>query len=527
MTGRAAAAVALLALLLAPAGAGQEHHHAAAAHAAVAVLLDVGGTEVKAGDPAFFEAVVFGGDGVPDAHQDLRLEVAFAGRPLFGTTAASGHDYDGVAHFQVVFPAPGPFTARVLDGQGMERARLDGWALPSNATPAAARLEGPDAAVAGQPARFRVWPEDPGGRQLQHFYTLLEVRRGPELVYRAKVHGHGSVDLGPAEADIGFPVPGTYTVEATVFQAAAFYPQGVAFAPLHASRQVTVAAGVPALDPSALPPPPAQRAAVVESGDGAVRLVGTYDPAPQVAPGVLQHVGVLAEDPAGDLLGHDNFQATLQGPLGETLFSARLLHDSDGVLELATTQTQPGTYSLQVGQDQAASIALPFDVLAQAPGAAPSSAGQQLVRVEGFDRLQAGVPANVTLAIADAAGTPLQHADADVQVLGPDQVPILTAKLHAHGDGRFPFTVTPLAAGRHVLRVVPSSLDGRPVTFAGDALAGIAADAAPGEPWPSELQPAPERAAARTGPLPLASAAAVATAGLAGTALWAWRRRGT
>lgn len=478
--------VALLLLAL-PLAAGQAHDHGAAERAPLAIVLDVGGDEVLAGDPARFQVVVFGDDGVPDPHQDLRIEVEFGGRLLLATTAASGHDYDGVNVFEVTFPGVGPYTARVLDDAGQERARLDGWAVASElpSVDANGRMDGPVVAVAGQPAPFRFWPEDEAGLIIPHFYTLLEVRGESGLLYRAKLHGHEPADLGPAEVELSFPLPGTYTVEGTIYQASPYGPQNVAFAPLRVSQQVQVLAGPP---PSPSPFPAIPSASPVRaSGQDGLELLGTFDPSPQVGPGTLQHLVVLAER-EGRLSTHNDFTVNLTGPLGNTLFASRFLHESDGILELATTQPLPGVYSLHVDQGGRGAIDLAYAVV---PADDPTSIGPQTLSVKGLEGARSSVPQALEVSIADAAGRPLAHSEVDLQILGPDGLPVVTAKLHTHGDGRFAVTITPLEAGLHTLRLVPFTLESRPVSFP-DGPAVALFDVAEGEPWPpAQDQPVP------------------------------------
>ncbi|MEA3142922.1 MAG: hypothetical protein QOG31_246 [Thermoplasmata archaeon] len=494
--------VALAVLLLAPLAAGQHEHHAVA-RAPLAVLLDVqGANEVQAGDPARFAAVAFGDDGVPDTDQVLRIEATQMGRLLLAIPAASARDADGVAQFDVLFPVAGPYLVRVLDAAGTKLAKLEGWALAPDAKPATPRMEVPASAVAGQPVRLRFWPEAANGTLVPHFYTLLEVRRAGELTYRAKLHGHDAADLGAAEADIAFPLPGAYTVDATIFQASPYGPQPIAFRPMHLQQAVQVSPGpaLPAEQAPSVPtlPTPTPAAGPVVALNGTEMLVGTYDPAPQVGPGTLQRLTVLAEDAAGGLLGHDNFAARLTGPTGNVLFASRFLHESDGVLEFATTQSLPGRYHLAAWQGGAAAIGLPFQVLPAAPATLP-----QQVTVTGLDRAAAGIPLEVHVALQDAAGRAPANVEADVQVAGPSGVGIVSAKLRAQ-DGRLAFSFAPLETGPHTLRLVPYATDGQPLVFPNAAAWSTTAfNVAAGAAWPAPQKP----------PAPLAAAPVVASQG--------------
>jgi hypothetical protein len=517
----------LAALLLVPLGLGQAHDHGDQAKAPLMVLLDVqGNNDVQVGDLARFEVIAFGADGLPEPHRDFHFQVLFAGKPLLETTAASGHDYDGILQFDVTFPSPGPYRARVFDA-GIEVAHLEGWAVPAAILPAVVHLEGPTLAAVGTPALFRVWPEDQEGRQVQHFYTLLEVRRDGELTYRAKLHGHDEADLGPVEAEIGFPFPGTYTVSATVYQASPYGPQHLAFAPLHAEREVQVLPGASlASNPPTSAPLPT---GIVQGGTGILRLLGTYDPSPEVGPGTLQHLSVIAMSPSsGGLVGHGNFAALLLGPGGERLFASRFLHEADGVLEFATTQPAAGAYLFQVHQDGEASIAMPFRV--GLPAVGPTS-GPHTVIVSGLERAQAGKPQPVQIAIHDVAGMPIQHAEVDVQVVGPDGVPHLLVKLHTHDDGQFPFVFTPLREGVHTIKVVPFVLESRPVAFLDQATwLTVPLEVGRGEAWPSDERPSlaqsPQSAAPSDDSTPLAAAlsSAILSLGLV-AAFFFYRRR--
>lgn len=477
-----------MALLLAPLALGQAHDHGLpGGRSPVSVLIDVQDQdEIRTGDPARFAVVVFGTDGIPDSHQDLRIQVLISGRLLFETTPASGHDYDGINQFDVVFPTPGPYSVRVLDGAGVVLGSLDGWVLATSNRPASLNLEGPTTVAAGELDTFRIWPQDDDGVLVEHFYALLEVRRPGELTYRAKLHGHGGIEHGPIEAALAFPVPGAYSVEATVFLASPNGPQHIQYAPVHARLDVQVLPPTPMAALPTLPVSTEPTATVIENGTGDVRLVGTYDPAPQVSLATLQHLSVLAQTRDQDLVGHTDFSGRLVGPLGNVLFESRFMHESDSVLEFATTQPVPGAYRFTVSQADAASIDLPFQV-AVAP---PSLALPGFASVLGLEQAAAGVPGQFELALKDASGTPFQHAEVDVQIVGPDGILVLATKLHSHDDGRLPFLFAPLVEGLHTIRLVPFGLGPEPVVFVNDpASSTIQFQVASGQAWPAAQSP--------------------------------------
>jgi hypothetical protein len=447
---------AALALLLVPMAGAQGHAHGGASGVLIVADALVGG-QVHAGDLAQFSVLAVGDDAVPDFHQGIPVRVTLNGVVLFETTPDSGHDYDGIQTFAVTFPVPGPYRVEALGDDGSPLAVFEGVALAGEPRPAQARIDGPASVPVGALAEYTMWPEDLDGRLLEHFYALFEVRDGASVVYRAKLHGHGGHEHGALRAAVAFPRAGSYDVTAVLFQADTTGPQPQQFLPVAHTLAVDVTMAPPQPAVPVLPPA-GDRNRVVEAAGTKGRLLGTFDPYAEVGPTTMQHIAVLALDEADRLVRHVDFKGELLGPLGQVLFSSEHLHETDGLLDFATTQPAPGVYTFRATDPGGAVLEAPYVVR---PPVEALSVGPQALRHSGLADLSLGVPANALLSIRDLAGRPFDHGEVDLVALGPGGAPWLMAKLHTHADGDYAFAFTAPGEGSHT----PFPLEARPTTF--------------------------------------------------------------
>jgi hypothetical protein len=478
----AALAVALAALASAagPASAQAGHEHGSLG--AVVIAHDVpadGRTFV--GNVNHFAVVAKGDDAVPDFHQDMPWRVTLNGVVLAETTVGSGHDYDGVNTFDIVFPVPGPYSVEALDGSGQALATFHGVVDP---TPGAASLatlawDRDEGLSSGSEHRFEYWvsTRDAPGVPIPHSDCTFEVLRDGRTEFRTKSHTHGENQALEYE----FPEPGTYTLRVLCFQAFPS-PRAQLFQPAVAQETVEVLPGfaVETLMPGVPLPPPAEMNAVVvaPAGDG-MTLVGTFDPYTTVGPDTLQHLNVLAVDGSGQPIQHVDFTAVLEGPSGR-LFGSDTLHEYDGIYELTTRQAVPGVYTLRVtaeGSQGAGELAMSYLVL---PRAAPLTAGLVAVALDAAP--VAGTPGDWLLAATATSGA-FAHGELEVRLTAVgNPIPYLQAKLHTHDDGLYPFTVTLPTPEAYTLEVTPFPLTPDLVL---PAATSFSVQAAPGQPIPS------------------------------------------
>jgi hypothetical protein len=525
------AALATLLLLLAPAALAQHEHGMGQAMVVIAHDSAPDGREY-AGNLAHFEAVLLGPDGTPQFHHNMRIEVRENGALLWSTTPDSGHDYDGVNGFDVVFPVPGTYdiTAATEGKEGEVLGSFQGYVVaPDPASKATLRLDLPASPAAGALADIKYAVLDAQGQPLPHTDALFEVRMGSTVEFRVHTHGH----QGPQELQYAFAESGPHTVRVLAYDA---FPSanGPTFPAFETTKQVDVQPALPAPPGSApaLSPPDAKMNDVTTGGSqgGNFTVLTTYDPYTSVGPFSQARLSTLVLDPATmQPVQHVNFQATLTDALGRELFRSSSLHEYDGIFELLAGAQSPGQYHLDVQAQQGAwkgNASVSYTVL---PPAEALSAGPQVVDVQGLDQAQSGTPTQVTLFAHDLAGQPFAHSEVDLQVAPAEGgAPFIATKLHTHDDGKFAFNVTFPAAGDYVLRLAPFSLEARPTpVFLGPGLgpldvpvkvaAGPALPAGQGQPLSATSVPAPQRT-------PDLAPALVALA-LAGTALAAARRR--
>lgn len=524
------AAILILVLALAPLTAAQHEHGTGEAKVVIAHDGPPGGRAVV-GDVTHFAAILFGEDGAPQFHHDMRVEVRLNGAVLWATTPESGHDYDGINDVDIVFPVPGHYVVSVTatGKEGDTTGTYEGDVVAMR-DPVAASLElqAPERAVAYEPATFTYSVVDAQGRLLPHTDVLFEVRRADGFVeFRVHTHSH----MEEQSLRYAFTKPGEHTVTLLAYTA---FPTADAkdFAAFTTTRKVTVESGSPlppGLPALAMPNPKRNDVGMGESSGDYV-VMTAYDPYTTVGPfSQVRLSTVVADQGTLEPVQHINFEAKLTDGYGRELFSSQSLHEYDGVFDVLAGGQDIGPYTLEVAGVQGAwkgSAKLEYTV---APPLAPLSAGPQFVEVQGLDRLASGAAGEVALVAHDLAGMPFMHSEVDVQVLrqGEGQPPLVATKLHTHDDGRFPFTLTLPEEGDYVLRLAPFSLEPRPTpVFYGEELGApldipFKVGAGPGLPGPQPLGATGGPAAART---PGFEALALVGAAVA-TALLAPRRR--
>lgn len=462
---RAVPAILVLAFVAAtlpslPTASAQAHEHGSF-NAEIAIAHDGppdGRTFV--GNVNHFSVIAHGDDEVPDFHQDIPWRVSLNGMTLVETTPDSGHDYDGVNTFDIVFPVEGEYMVEALDAEGKTAAMFMGTVGPAPASLASIKLDLPSGPVlAGQPAKFTYSVSDPsqasGELPIAHSDCTFEALAGGRTEFRAKTHTHEERQ----SLDYAFAQAGPYTVRVVCFQA---YPSARAtlFMPVLLEETFTVLPGPPAntdASPPGFPPPPAALNAVVTApaGDG-MTLVGTFDPYTVVGPDTLQHLNVLAVNATGNTIQHVDFTAVLDGPAGQ-VFASYALHEYDGILEFTTRQAIPGPYTLRVTAEGAAGTGELAMTYVVAPRAVPLNAGLVDVTFEA-PGAAVGQPSEWVLAAAATSG-PFAHGELDIRLTAAGQdVPFLQTKLHTHADGRFPLTVALPTAEAYTLDVQPFPL---------------------------------------------------------------------
>lgn len=451
-----ASLLALSALSVLPSASAQGHEHGGM-DAGVSIAHDApadGRTFV--GNVNHFSVIAHGDDEVPDFHQDIPWRVTLNGKTLAETTSDSGHDYDGVNSFDIVFPATGAYTVEAIAADGSMAAMFNGTVVDGPLTPAVLALSMPEGSIAGQPARFSFFVHAPDpGSIIPHSDCTFEAVKGGRTEFRTKLHTHEDEQV----LDYAFAEPGDYTVRVLCFQA---YPSARAtlFAPLVAEELVTVLPGPPVntgAAPPLMPPPPAELNAVVTAPAGqGMTLVGTFDPYTVVGPDTLQHLNVLAVDDAGQTIQHVDFTAVLDGPAGQ-VFASETLHEYDGILEVTARQLLPGPYTLRVtaeGASGSGELAMTYLV---APRAVPINAGLVGVTLDA-PGVVAGAPSTWTLG-ATATQRPFAHGELEIRLTAAgSDIPYLQAKLHTHATGLFPFTVALPTADAYTLDVTPFPL---------------------------------------------------------------------
>ena len=454
-----------LACALTPTTSGQGHDHAAGSGFVVVHDLPPSG-QTYVGALNHFGVLVVGDDHVPDFHSDAPVRVLQDGVVVYETNDVSGHDYDGVATFDLVFWKEGPYEVQALDAEGNVADAFLGnvSAGPAVSTSATFSFGYALPFFLGERAQ-EMTIGAPG-----HNDALWEARANGRVVLAAKTHGHDGVhrlDMGP----LG-PLTSTWS---EVYQASpsqdGFLPFGFdhpAAAPGTLAQTGPVTPGVPPTDQ----PPATSNAVINAAAPAPYELIGTYDPWTSVGPDTLQHLSVLVVDPAtGRPVQHVDFTARLVDAAGRVHVASDTLHEYDGILELALATGQPGLFVLEATatyDDWSASIRMPYTVLpARNPPATPLPGALEYL-LEKPAAIRAGEPADFVLA-GTVGVLPFDHTDALVEVTGGPagnaSSLLLRAKLHTHDDGRTPFTLAFPVPGTYQLRASPSPLEPRAVAL--------------------------------------------------------------
>lgn len=482
----------LTTLAVALPASGQGHEHG---EAGPIVLAHDGPSDGRqfVGNLAHFAAIARGDDAVPDFHQDLPVRVSLNGRVLFETTSGSGHDYDGINIFDVVFPEPGPYQVEALDASGAVAATLSGVVLPAPTLRQNLTVQEAGPILVGQPVTFSYQVHgDDAAVATPHTDCWFEVLQSGKTQFRTKTHTHETAQ----ELQYAFPVLGPHVVRVTCFQA---FPsaKAILFAPVIHEQVVDVLPGLP-LDVLALgttTPPTALNAVVVGASGGALQLVGTLDPYTVVGPDTLQHLVAAVVDPAtGVPRQHVDFQATFTSPTG-VLFSSATLHEYDGLFELSTRQAVPGIYRLVVTADAgdwSDTITLAYTV---APAVVPTTLGPVGYQLATFT--MEGQASDYLFGSLAATG-PFAHSEIELRVQDAAGRPVLVTKLHTHDDGTFPFKLG-LPPGSYQFLIdgfplTPEAALVSPASFDVDAPEGqvaTEANASPGKQSPGKQLPGP------------------------------------
>lgn len=400
-------------LLLVPLAAGQAHDHGpGSGHV---IVSDVGPDGLAyVGSPTHFELLSLT-DGRPDPHVDLPVRVTLDGAIVYETTATSGHDYDGIHGFDIVFPRAGAWTVEILGTD----ASLSGTAIESELHDVGVSLS---TATSSPPWQVVTAIRD--NVAVPHTDYLLEYLDGDRLLLRSKVHAHTS----HATWQEGH-VPGANTLRVTAYTAAP--EQGPAIEPhiLTTAIQTQARPGAPLTAPVG--------EALVSIG-GERTLIATLDPGADIGPDTLQHVQAFVLE--GDhILRHMSFDVEVQGPDGLVFLAGDGpqgdgVHEHDGIYELAARLATPGTYEATLRAwhgDWSETVRIAWTVSQGEP-----RTGVQIALVENN---KDGDLRNVTLQATDLLGQPFAHGELDIQLAG-DRV-LLRDKLHTHADGTFQIRV--------------------------------------------------------------------------------------
>lgn len=460
--------------------------------------------------PVTFGWVLFDANGEPFPHHDAVFEVTLDNTTLLRTTPASGHDYDGVDRYTVVFPEPGRFTVTVrvlvrdpllphgpsIDGEEdvLASDTITGRVVSAHASDGNASLTVPEtpAAWSAEPITYRL--ASPSGGVAEATQADLRVRRLDDGMETLHIRTHA--DDGTHRVRYAFPAPGTYAVEATLHGRGAGHP---AIAPVHVAKEVTVTEAGPAL------PRPATRTfentVDVGEADGEHALFATYDPYTAIGPDGRIRLGTVAWDGAANRTARDvRMSVTLTGPDGATLLATSSLRAPQGVQVVTIAPERTGDYALALdarGPGWDGSSRHRFSVQPPVHG---TTAGPLLTGVAAPSSLEAGDPASLAFAVHDAADRAPIHTEVDFRLTRGDRgVAVAAGKLHAHRNGTFPTTVRFETGGRHRVDLRPTPTLAMPITaYHGDMLGEppvFDLDIAPGPASGAVPSPAPSETA--------------------------------
>lgn len=423
-----------------------------------------------------FGWLLFDDEGEPSPHHDAVFRVQLNGQTLVETTDASGHDYDGIDPYQVVFPEPGEYTVSVevpLKDGGTAEANLTGEVrpAPADAPDHEVHIDAPEQASTGETVEIRYglhagdghdeghedgMAHDDGHDEgmatdhLSHTDATVSIRDAETNfeTFRTHTHGHD----GMQSLDHVFEAPGTYEIRVTGYSD---NPKGPSIGPVVATHEITV-------DGHKAPPavPTIEKENVVHAGtaDGDWSIYATYDPYTVTGPHGRMRLGTVLVDGSGDPVPHVDYSAEIRDPMGNVLFASEDLHEHDGVLEVVTHHPRTGDYTMTVEASVGNRTATATHQYAIYPPAIPT--GPMFTTLRGADDLSAGERSQVVVRVASAGDQPFIHSEVDYVVRdASDGAPLLSGKLHTHDSGDFPVNLTLPRAGDYVLDLSPTSLE--------------------------------------------------------------------
>ncbi len=425
-------------------------------------------------------------------HQNSEFTITYRDTTLFSTTAASGHDYDGVDRYYIAFPGAGDYQVTVgvpdesgstasfngtVDDRPTQNATI-AWNPPATATtgeriPFAYQVTTEDdEPIAHAQVRFEVWNLE---RDTLVFETDTHAHQGLQGAAAAsdedgskEILGSEVVDTSDADhrVDYTFEESGTHLVRLTAFQASSS-KNFLAFPSFTSQQEIEVEAGTPKT-PGVPTSTPLENRVDEETTDGPYRIFAGYDPYTSVGVGNPITLSTVVTDPDTQTpVAHLDYTARLTGPDGELLFETDSLHSFDGILEITTSHQTVGDYRLSVHvesmrDDWQGDAEFVYSVL---PPAITMTPGPHFVTVDGLEALDAGTPGEIEVSVASLPGEPFAHGEIHIRITDDATGRLLLAgKLHTHDDGTFPFTFTPPAAGGYTLHVDPFPLTPSPPT---------------------------------------------------------------
>lgn len=422
-----------------------------------------------------FGWLLFDENGEPSPHHDAVFRVQLNGQTLLETTNPSGHDYDGIDPYQVVFTEPGSYTVSVavpLSDGGTAEANLTGEVrpAPADAPDHEVHIDAPDQASTGETVTLsyglhahdgseKAADDDDDGHDhgdgeasalLHHTDATVSIREAETNFETFRTHTHGH--MGMQSLDHVFEAPGTYEIRVTGYSD---NPKGPEIGPVVATHEVTVEG-----QKAAPVVPTVKKENIVHEGeaDGDWSIYATYDPYTVTGPHGRMRLGTVLVDGSGDPVPHANFSAKIRGPMGNVVFASEDLHEHDGVLEVITHHPRTGDYTMTVEADAGGQTATVTHRYAVYPPAIPS--GPVFTTLRGHEDLSAGEPSEVVVRVASAGDQPFIHSEVDYVVRDAStDAPVQTGKLHTHNDGDFPVDLTLPKAGDYVLDLSPTALE--------------------------------------------------------------------
>lgn len=408
------------------------------------------------GNVNHFGWVLLGEDGTPAFHHDAVVEITLDGQTIYETEPSTGHDYDGVDEIQVTFPSTGTYevTVTIPTDDGEVSDTFQGRVLPAEEEAARLALEAPDEATAGQPVTFTYELLDEDGQRIPHSDVLVQVRDAEAHKEILRVHTHTHEEA--QTFDHVFTEPGSYEVVFLGYQAFPS-PDAAFFQPVRKVQEITVQEGQAPTGalPGAPTSQPLENRVDTGQGDGPYDLWATYDPYTSVGIFGRIHLNTVITDAStGQPVPHVDLTATLTGPQGQVLFQSDTLHEYDGVFHLAAAYQTPGDYTLEVTAQKGAWSDSTTHTFSVHPPVVPMAAGPQYATLDHPDTIEAGSPTDLVVKATGEAGQPFDHSEMTVTLR--DQatgLPILSDKVHTHGSGEFPITVTFPTAGAYTVEV--------------------------------------------------------------------------